>query len=695
MSDSILLFDDPAAPTDGTVAPRVSRRLRRPRGTSLAMVAVVGALTVGGFVGQRVVSTTAFDRLEAQDIASQAQQVKMGLESWRDLLEAYGATNSMWDGSFEDVRTADAATFAADFPPGTLQAGFNVDGILGVSLDGRLVTGGIPKGDVYVAPPPPLDDPALLRTLFDPAAQAGESRCGLVTTSAGPYVYCGFAAHKTDAGPDVAGGLVFLRSLDADGLAGLSRTTGMTLRIAAQAPRDGRTTTMPSRIGGLTVRTSDAGEGTLLSVSVPAGAGHVVLQSHRPRPIHALASWVGTVTGAVSAAVGALTIAVVLGFVGLEKRRQLRPLLSTVRRVVESGDRTLRISSTEGGDVGDLAGAIDGMLDTIALSSAELAYEQVTRQAGDRRASVRNQLARRHTERRAQGAIDETAHELAGELESIIAGTRAMEGSVDSIETQVRTTEEVTGHALAEADQGEQAAQAVVGSVQRVRGIADLIGRIADQTNLLALNATIEAARAGEAGRGFAVVAGEVKNLATTTRTSTSEITETLSGLEQDVAAMAAVLARMTDGVSAVGAQATALTDVAAGQRDGIRRLDEALAGAVARVEGLSTVAADGGAGDAAVVTVLVGDRARTAALLDLHEDGLECALDDGLGDVPIGTTVRVRLNGAGGAEVSGVVCRVGSADGSPQIGVDLLGADAEVLDRIRAHVDAVLQVPG
>ena len=93
-------------------------------------------------------------------------------------------------------------------------------------------------------------------------------------------------------------------------------------------------------------------------------------------------------------------------------------------------------------------------------------------------------------------------------------------------------------------------------SIESMDSIISYIKSIANTTNLLGLNAAIEAARAGEHGKGFNVVAGEIRKLASNSKDSTGQISETLSTITTNINSIVNVLSKFSAIVETQAAQA-------------------------------------------------------------------------------------------------------------------------------------------
>lgn len=144
----------------------------------------------------------------------------------------------------------------------------------------------------------------------------------------------------------------------------------------------------------------------------------------------------------------------------------------------------------------------------------------------------------------------ETSRNSAQADEEAKGGKARVDAAADSIRTLVDN--------LAHAQSGMSE---LVGRVNNIGSVLDVIRAIADQTNLLALNAAIEAARAGESGRGFAVVADEVRALASRTQDSTKEIEAMMKAVQAQTNETVAMITHSTE-----AAQKTRTDSDAAGQ---------------------------------------------------------------------------------------------------------------------------------
>jgi methyl-accepting chemotaxis protein len=559
----------------------VRRRLGLTGSTALVFVALLAV----GFVVEQKVTIAAFDQLEAKQAGRDAAQLRVGLEGEQKLLANYGATNAIWDDSYDEVAAGDAARFEEDFPPEEVHRLYEVDGVLGVGLDGTIRTGGLTgSGASFGAAPAGLASPALLRQLFDPSAEAGSGRCG-VLRAGGAYLWCGFPSYRSDSTGPVVGGLVFLRSLDRTSVGGLSVRL-----VDAPLPGSRDQGSLDSSLGTLSLRTAPASSDTLaLDVTVPALGGEpLVFRTTSDRLIHREAS---RTTLKLLVLVGVLGLAM-LAFVVLVLQRGVLRRVARLRRttdeIIASGDRSLRVRLGGQDEIGMLGLAVDDMLDTLAGQEAAVAAAHATREAELVELHARQADAQEEARRHARSIIEATADEVVEQLAVVVGDVDMVRQAAEEIDQRVAVVSDMT---RAVADQGREADELVAAlaeSVQHIGALSQLIADVAEETNLLALNATIEAARAGAAGKGFGVVAGEVKALATATSASTADITATIATIERDAAAVAAAITAVTRQVAAVQDTTAEISTATGRQRDAATQLSAEVSAATSQVRGMA-----------------------------------------------------------------------------------------------------------
>ncbi len=129
-----------------------------------------------------------------------------------------------------------------------------------------------------------------------------------------------------------------------------------------------------------------------------------------------------------------------------------------------------------------------------------------------------NDLSERTTKQAA--TIEETSAAMEQLSGTVLANAERAKDASNVAATVTRTAED-GGRVM---HQATEAMERITHSSGKISNIIGMIDDIAFQTNLLALNASVEAARAGDAGKGFAVVAVEVRRLAQSAASASSEV---------------------------------------------------------------------------------------------------------------------------------------------------------------------------
>ncbi|WP_438444588.1 methyl-accepting chemotaxis protein [Gorillibacterium sp. sgz5001074] len=257
-----------------------------------------------------------------------------------------------------------------------------------------------------------------------------------------------------------------------------------------------------------------------------------------------------------------ITIAGVLAAVaaGWFISRQISDPIRRINRVanrVAKGDlRTEKLKLDRKDELGELAGSIDTMVDSLKDLLQRL--DGSTDVVGGMSRKLQEQAIR--TER-AGAAISDSARLTDQGSQEQNVKIRSMVSTLQEMAAAIRMTtatgEEAATAATRSAEAAAKGLQVIGQSVNdmeevsrdirhasdrmseldreagKISEIAILISEIANQTNLLALNASIEAARAGEHGRGFGVVAAEVRNLAEQAKVSSEHAAEAVKLLQK------------------------------------------------------------------------------------------------------------------------------------------------------------------
>lgn len=220
------------------------------------------------------------------------------------------------------------------------------------------------------------------------------------------------------------------------------------------------------------------------------------------------------------------------------KRRLITPIqeMAQIAGIAASGDLITEIKIKSGGEIGQLANALQDMIKQMRNMVSLVAQKAVlvAGSAEELNASAEQTSTNANETASTMSQIATAITQVASNIQDIsVAAVSTNENASSGKEGAARVNRqmEVIAHSSVEVSK-------VINDLnkksQEINQIVGLITNIAAQTNMLALNAAIEAGRAGEQGRGFAVVAEEVRKLAEQSSQAAAEIKHLIAAIQKE-----------------------------------------------------------------------------------------------------------------------------------------------------------------